>query len=148
MGALISLAALARGEGLLLTVLLIAPWIFLRRELSLRARAKNIVIAALACLIVLAPWFIRNTRSFEEVVPLSTNGNELFVYANCDEAYSGKFMGFWLFDCQEQLRREGIDATGDEAQKSLFWREKGFSYAKNHVGDLPKVIAARVGRQW
>ena len=148
MGALIALAALARGEGLLLTVLLIAPWIFLRRELSLRARAKNIVIAALACLIVLAPWFIRNTRSFEEVVPLSTNGNELFVYANCDEAYSGKFLGFWLFDCQEQLRREGIDATGDEAQKSLFWREKGFSYAKDHIGDLPKVIAARVGRQW
>ena len=147
-GALIALAALARGEGLLLTVLLIAPWIFLRRELSLRARAKNIVIAALACLIVLAPWFIRNTRSFEEVVPLSTNGNELFVYANCDEAYSGKFIGFWLFDCQEQLRREGIDATGDETQKSLFWREKGFSYAKDHVGELPKVIAARVGRQW
>ena len=148
MGALVALAALARGEGLLLTVLLIAPWIFLRRELSLRTRVKNIVIAALACLVVLAPWFVRNTRSFEEVVPLSTNGNELFVYANCDEAYSGKFLGFWLFDCQEQLRREGIDATGDEAQKSLFWREKGFSYAKDHIGDLPKVIAARVGRQW
>lgn len=148
MGALVALAALARGEGLLLTVLLITPWILFRRELALRSRIKNIAVAALACLIVLAPWFIRNARSFEELVPLSTNGNELFVYANCDEAYSGKFLGFWLFDCQEQLRREGKDATGDEAQKSLYWREQGFTYAKDHISELPKVVAARVGRQW
>ena len=81
-------------------------------------------------------------------MPLSTNGNELFVYANCDEVYSGKYLGFWQFDCQEQLRRSGIDATGDEAEKSLFWREIGFDYAKEHISELPKVVAARVGRQW
>ena len=148
MGVLVALAALTRGEGLLLSILLITPWILLQRDVAIRTRIKNIAVAALACLIVLAPWFIRNARSFEELVPLSTNGNELFVYANCDEAYSGKFLGFWLFDCQEQLRREGKEATGDEAQKSLYWREKGFEYAKDHISELPKVVAARVGRQW
>jgi 4-amino-4-deoxy-L-arabinose transferase-like glycosyltransferase len=148
MGVLVSLSALTRGEGLLLAVLIIVPWILLRRDIPLRLRIKNIALAALASLLVLAPWFIRNSQSFEVSVPLSTNGNELFVYANCDEVYSGKYLGFWQFDCQEQLRRSGIDATGDEAEKSLFWREIGFDYAKEHIGELPKVVAARVGRQW
>ena len=148
MGVLVSLSALTRGEGLLLAVLIIVPWILLRRDLPLQLRIKNIALAALASLLVLAPWFIRNSQSFEVSVPLSTNGNELFVYANCDEVYSGKYLGFWQFDCQEQLRRSGIDATGDEAEKSLFWREIGFDYAKEHIGELPKVVAARVGRQW
>ena len=148
MGSLVSLSALTRGEGLLLAVLIIVPWILLRRNIPWHFRLKNIALATLASLLVLAPWFIRNSQSFNVPVPLSTNGNELFVYANCDEVYSGKYLGFWQFDCQEQLRRSGIDATGDEAEKSLFWREIGFDYAKEHIGELPKVVAARVGRQW
>jgi len=148
MGLLTGLAALTRGEGLLLSVLLIVPWILLRRDLPLRRRIAHISWAALACIIVIAPWAIRNERSFEVSVPLSTNGNELFVYANCDVVYSGEFLGFWYFPCQEDLRDRGIDATGDEAEKSLFWREVGFDYARDNIGQLPKVIAARIGRQW
>ena len=148
MGALAALAALTRGEGLLLTVLLITPWILLDRRLPVRRRVVHLSLAAAACLAVLAPWMLRNLRSFEEFVPLSTNGNELFVYANCDETYSGKFLGFWLYDCQEQLRRAGLDATGDEAEKSLYWREIGLDYAAEHADELPKVVAARVLRQW
>ncbi|MEY3618491.1 MAG: hypothetical protein RL726_1189, partial [Actinomycetota bacterium] len=148
MGVLTGLAALTRGEGLLLSVLLIVPWVILRRDLPLRTRITHIAWAAVACIIVIAPWTIRNARSFEVPVPLSTNGNELFVYANCDVVYSGEFLGFWYFPCQEDLREQGIDATGDEAEKSLFWREVGFDYARENIGELPKVIAARIGRQW
>ena len=148
MGLLTGLSALTRGEGLLLSVLLIVPWVILRRDLPLRKRIAHISWAAVACIIVIAPWTIRNARSFEVPVPLSTNGNELFVYANCDVVYSGEFLGFWYFPCQEDLRDQGIDATGDEAEKSLFWREVGFDYARENIGELPKVIAARIGRQW
>ena len=148
MGALTGFAALTRGEGLLLAVLLIVPWVMLRRDIGVRTRLMHIVWAAVACIVVIAPWAIRNERSFEVSVPLSTNGNELFVYANCDSVYSGKFLGFWSFQCQEDLRDRGIDATGDEAEKSLFWRDIGFDYAREHAGELPKVVAARVARQW
>ena len=148
MGLLTGLAALTRGEGLLLSVLLIVPWVFLRRDLPVRQRIAHISWAAVACIIVIAPWTIRNARSFEVPVPLSTNGNELFVYANCDVVYSGEFLGYWYFPCQEDLRDRGIDATGDEAEKSLFWREVGFDYARDNIEQLPKVIAARIGRQW
>ena len=148
MGGLAALAALTRGEGLLLTVLLVAPWILCDRRLRFGRRVAHLALAAVTCLAVLAPWMVRNLRSFEEFVPLSTNGNELFVYANCDETYAGKFIGFWLYDCQEQLRAAGLDAEGDEAEKSLYWREVGFDYAAEHAGELPKVVAARVLRQW
>ncbi len=148
MGATTALAALTRGEGLLLSVLVITPLILRRRETSWKRRLTQLGAAALACIIVLAPWMVRNLRSFDDFVPLSTNGNELFVYANCDDTYSGSFLGFWQWDCQQRLRDQGIDATGDEAAKSLFWREVGLDYARDNATRLPKVVAARVLRQW
>lgn len=148
MGATTALAALTRGEGLLLSVLVITPWILTRREIPWRRRLVQLSVAAFACIVVLAPWMLRNLRSFEEFVPLSTNGNELFVYANCDDTYSGSFLGFWQWDCQQRLRDRGIDGAGDEATKSLFWREVGLDYARENADQLPKVLAARVLRQW
>ena len=148
MGAMTGLAALTRGEGLLLSVVLIVPWLLTNRALPRRERWRQLVAAGLACLVVLAPWMVRNARSFDDFVPLSTNGNELFVYANCGETYNGKFLGFWLYDCQDQLREAGLDATGDEAAKSLHWRRLGLEYAREHAGELPKVVTARVLRQW
>ena len=148
MGATTALAALTRGEGLLLSVLVITPWIMLRREIPWRRRLVQLTAAAVACIVVLAPWMLRNLRSFEDFVPLSTNGNELFVYANCDDTYGGSFLGFWQWDCQQRLRDQGIDGTGDEAAKSLFWREVGLDYARENADQLPKVLAARVLRQW
>ena len=147
-GLLIAASALTRGEGLALSVLLVVPWFLRCPDMSFARRCQHVAVTGLACLIVLAPWMIRNVRSFEEFVPLSTNGNELFVYANCEDTYQGKFLGFWLFSCQEDLRAQGQDAVGDEAQKSLYWRDIGFDYARNNIKDLPRVVAARIGRQW
>lgn len=148
LGAVTAASALTRGEGLLLTILLIVPLVLGARSLRFEKRLLHLVIAGIACVGVLAPWSIRNARSFEVFVPLSTNGNELFVYANCPPAYEGKFLGFWLFQCQEDLRQEFGEPEGDEAQKALHWRERGLTYARDNAGDLPRVLAARVGRQW
>lgn len=148
LGLLIAASALTRGEGVLLAGLLVVPWFLSQRHLNFRHRCHHVLVTGLACLIVLAPWTIRNSRSFEVPVPLSTNGNELFVYANCDDVYSGKFLGFWLYSCQEELRNQGQDAIGDEAEKSMHWRKIGLAYARDNIDDLPRVVAARIGRQW
>ncbi len=148
LGALIAASALTRGEGLLLSVLIVLPLTLSARQLPFRRRLLHLVAAGLACLVVIAPWSIRNARSFEVFVPLSTNGNELFVYANCPPVYEGKFLGFWLFQCQEDLRAESGEPDGDEAEKSLYWREIGLQYARDNAEDLPRVLAARIGRQW
>lgn len=147
-GALIAASALTRGEGLLLAVLLVVPLFLGMRTLPLKRRLVHLMAAGLACVMVLAPWSLRNARSFDVFVPLSTNGNELFVYANCPPVYEGKFLGFWLFQCQEDIRAATGEPPGDEAEKALHWRKIGLQYARDNADDLPRVLAARIGRQW
>lgn len=148
MGGLIGLAALTRGEGLFLSVLLVVPWILGDKRLTWKRRIRDLVLAGVACVVVLAPWMLYNLPRFEVFVPLSTNGNELHVYSNCEDVYSGKFLGFWAFECQERIRRESGEPEGDEAEKAVYWRDVGFDYARDNADQLPKVIAARVLRQW
>ncbi|MBK5332651.1 MAG: glycosyltransferase family 39 protein, partial [Ilumatobacteraceae bacterium] len=147
-GATIALAALARGEGILLLPLLAVPWIMLSRALSRAVRVRHLVVTVVACGAVLAPWMIRNATTFENFVPLSTNGNEVMVYANCASVYNGPFVGYWDFQCQETVRQATGEPPGDESQVALYWRSLGFDYARDHVGELPRVVTLRVLRQW
>ncbi len=147
-GALIGLAALTRGEGLLLAPLLVMPWMLRNYDLDLGDRWRHLVLAGATCLMVLAPWTARNLTTFEEFVPLSENGNELLVYANCDLTYSGRLVGYWAFDCQEQHRAEFGEPPGDRSEKARYWRTIGLDYAGDHLDDVPRVVAIRVARQW
>ena len=148
LGALVGLTALTRGEGIFLMALLVLPLMVRKRSLVTKERVKQFGIACAACLVVLAPWMIRNVATFEEFVPLSTNGSEVVVYANCDTTYSGKFLGFWDFGCEERIRERDGEFPGDESQRTNAWRKVGVDYAKDHISELPKVVLARVGRQW
>jgi hypothetical protein len=121
LGAAIGAAALTRGEGIFLTVLLAAPLMLLARTLTRRVRFTALAWVFVATLAVVAPWTLRNMVVFEKFVPLSTNGNELHVYSNCTDTYEGKFLGFWLFDCQQRLR----DPDGDGCQLRAARRRGG-----------------------
>lgn len=152
-GGAVALAALARGEGIGLAPLLVAPMVLFRAGRRPAAREwRDLGAAALACLLVLAPWMARNARAFEHFVPLSTNSDEVFVYANNPWAYGeeddGRFLGFWYFPWQEQLRAEQGEPPGDASEKARYWREQGVAYARDHLDRLPTVLAARVGRAW
>ncbi len=147
-GALIALTALARGEGILLLPLLAVPWIMFTRSLARRVRWRHLAVTTVACAAVLAPWMIRNATTFEKFVPLSTNGNEVMVYANCATAYNGPFVGYWDYQCQQTVREAKGDPPGDESQTALYWRSLGFNYAREHIGELPRVVTLRVLRQW
>lgn len=159
-GAAVAAAALTRGEAIGLAPLLIVPMILFRHGRPGRREWTDLTVAGLACLVVLAPWTIRNVTTFEHFVPLSTNSDEVWVYANNPYAYGtvagGDYLGFWYFPWQEQLRDERQDRLGDElreppgdaSEKARYWREEGVRYAKEHSGRLPVVVAARVGRAW
>lgn len=147
-GAVIALTALARGEGILLLPLLALPWMMLTRSLTRKLRLRHLLVTLAACVAVLAPWMIRNATTFEEFVPLSTNGNEVMVYANCATAYDGPFVGYWDYQCQQKIRAERGEPPGDESQTALYWRSIGFDYARAHAGELPRVVTLRVLRQW
>lgn len=148
LGLFIGLSALARGEGVLLGPVLALPWILSLRSVAFRTRVLHLAGAGVACLLVLAPWMIRNLNTFANFVPLSTNSNEVIEYANCPDSYHGEFAGYWSFNCQERIRQAQGEFAGDESERAAAWREVGVTYARENLSRLPVVMALRFGRVW
>jgi hypothetical protein len=131
-GALVALATLVRSEALALLVLLVLPLAGPRRTL----------IAATACLVVLAPWLVRCWVTLDHPVLVSTNVGGLLAGANCDTTYAGPLLGQWDFGCLPP------PAHANEALESARLRSLGLDYAGEHAGRLPVVVAARLGRSF
>jgi 4-amino-4-deoxy-L-arabinose transferase-like glycosyltransferase len=142
LGASIALAALTRGEAITLVVFLVVPLILLMRELAWSRRFALLLVAFVGTGLVIAPWTIRNLTTFNEPVLVSTNGDAVFAFANCDEVYSGPLLGFWYMRCPKTF------PTGDESEVARGYREMGLEYIERHQRELPKVVAARIGRIW
>jgi hypothetical protein len=134
LGAAIALAALTRGEGLALVVLLAAPVCIARR------RVADLAIALAACALLIAPWTVRNLSTFDRAVPLSTNEGTLLAGANCPETYGGREIGSWSIRCIPP------GADSDESAAAARYRREGIDYAKDHPGRLPAVAGARLRR--
>jgi len=139
-GLLVGLAALTRGEGLALLVLLGLP-LCLRGAPAWRGRGALVGAMVGATVLVLLPWTIRNLDAFKSPVLISTNSNGLFIGANCPATYHGPLIGSWRFQCYTP-RRPGED----EAQYFVRERDIGLRYAEHHLSRLPAVLAARLGR--
>lgn len=172
LGVAIALAALTRGEAAMLVVILALPLFLTRKGLRGRMKATSTVASLLAFAIVIAPWMGRNLVTFNDFVPLSTNGNEVLVYANNPYAYGtarreyacvnpahspsqirlgptgNTFIGFWFFPWQNYLRCRNGEPPGDASQKAHYWQNQGIDYAKAHPRRLVLVSGARVGRIW
>ena len=103
---------------------------------------RTIAVGAIS-VAVTAPWVIRNLVTFEKPVTLSTGLGITLTYANCDATYSGPALGWWSFPCLEPVPDEA-----DQSLDEVILRQRGIDYIKEHVGELPKVVAARVGRVW
>lgn len=134
LGALLGLAALTRGEAIGLVVLLALPLAY--RARSWRAAAATVA----ATVLVLAPWTLRNLRTFSEPVLISTNSYGIWAGANCRPTYYGALIGSWVFSCYGAVPR------GDEVRQNLVYRRRGLTYAGAHAGRIPVVVAARLGR--
>jgi 4-amino-4-deoxy-L-arabinose transferase-like glycosyltransferase len=134
LGAVIALAALTRGEGLALLVFLALPLAWRRR--------RHIVVIAVAAVVVLAPWTIRNLATFDKPFLISTNGEAIWAGANCQRTYYTDQIGAWVFACY------GPRPAGDESEQALVYRDRGLRYMRHHKGRLPAVVAARLGRLW
>ncbi|MEA2412813.1 MAG: hypothetical protein QOC77_3374 [Thermoleophilaceae bacterium] len=129
LGALIGLAALTRGEALLL-VLLLLPW----------RRPKLAAALVAACAVTLAPWTVRNLSDFRRPVLLSTNEGGLIAGANCPSTYRGRDIGSWDIRCV----RARIGS--DESEAAAQGQRAGLDYARHHAGRVPLVLLARLGR--
>lgn len=134
LGALIGLAALTRSEALLLVPLLVVP-VALRTRPGWAVRAGA---AALACVVVIAPWTIRNWDAFGRPVPISTQDGALIGGSNCPDTYFGPNTGGWSFACLSER------TESNEVAQSDIWRTEGVDYARDHAGRIPAVVAMRL----
>jgi 4-amino-4-deoxy-L-arabinose transferase-like glycosyltransferase len=140
LGALVGLAALTRGEALLLLPLLVLPLLWLlQRDRRLRA----ILVVAAGSLIVVAPWLARNWIVFDRPAAISTNEGGLLAGANCEAAYYSHLIGTW--PCFREAPRE---AGTNEAKMSSLLREEALEYAGDNAERVPAVVAVRVLRVW
>lgn len=145
LGVAIGLAALTRGEGALLAVLLVGPFVWLLRPLPLPRRGLLVGVGLLATMGIIAPWTIRNAVRFDGAfVPVSNNIGTALDGANCDRTWYGDQAGLWLYECFGgfDLREQ------DEAEATAHHRDEGLRYISDHIGRLPAVVAIRQGRTW
>jgi 4-amino-4-deoxy-L-arabinose transferase-like glycosyltransferase len=147
-GALGAVAALTRAE-LVLYVPIVAFVLVVRARLSWRDRAVRLGGAALAMVVVLSPWVVRNLTAFAEPVLLSNGSGTVLVQANCDATYSGEKLGYWELLCglPQPLGPDGEPL--DESQRDVVLRRRGLDYIADHTTRLVTVVVpARVGRMW
>jgi 4-amino-4-deoxy-L-arabinose transferase-like glycosyltransferase len=136
LGAVVALAALTRSEALLLVPLLVLPVALTRPA----GRWRLAAIAVLAAAVLIAPWTARNWAELGRPVLISTNDGTLLAGANCGLTYHGIDTGFWNIRCISER------SIRNEARQEARWRSEGLTYAGNHLGRLPVVLAVRLGR--
>ena len=159
LGVLSGLGGLVRSELLLVGLVLVAIVVWLssaargRRNLL---RRMGLGLAGVG--VVLVPWTLRNLVAFDgRFVPLTNNSGSVAKGANCDAAYGGQFLGLWVTNVsldglEADASRSGcfsgfdIVAPVNEAERAAVLRSDGISYMRVHVDEVPKVMAARVGR--
>ncbi len=141
-GVACGLAALTRGEGVLLLVLL-AGVIAWRARAAGRSWPRPLAAVLLAGALTIAPWTVRNLSSFERPVLVSTNDGAVLAAANCPATYRGVDIGARSLGCVPQ-RRPGLD----ESEQRGVWRRAGLDYAFDHPDRWVPVVATRVLRTW
>jgi 4-amino-4-deoxy-L-arabinose transferase-like glycosyltransferase len=139
LGVLAGLTALTRGEALLLLPLVLIPLVW-RRGWQ-RDGLGPVLVALAAFVVVLAPWTVRNWIEFDRPVLIATNSGTAIAGANCAVTYAGgDHLGGWYPPCIKEHPGK------NEAEHHAEALREGVRYAGDHLGRLPVVLAARVGR--
>jgi 4-amino-4-deoxy-L-arabinose transferase-like glycosyltransferase len=146
-GALAGVAALARAELALLGILAFLPVAF-HASRSWARRAGALGLAGLAGAAVLAPWMVYNAGRFDKLVMISTNDGLTLIGANCDRQYDGPDPGLWDIACLPPGAFDDATQRRDQSLVNADYRHLAVEYAKDNLGDLPRVAAVRVARTW
>ncbi len=146
LGFVTGLAALARSEIVLLALGFAVVSFVVGRRRSLRIWPAVAILAG--TIATLMPWTIYNAGRFEERVLLTSNDGNTLLGANCDITYY-RDVGGWDVRCLGPLRAGGLGHDPwdpDPSEESLERREQAVDYVRDHLGRVPIVVMARIGR--
>lgn len=137
------LAMLTRAELALYVPFLVVPAALAPRGVPGSRRLLLAGVAVGVAVVVVAPWVGRNLASFKDATFLSTGEGPVLLGANCPPTYFGTGTGGWAITCVVDT-----SGAGDQSVVSARQASVGIHYATHHLGRLPMVMLARVGRVW
>lgn len=156
-------ATMTRNEQIVLYAVLLGILLFRRGEgapADWGARLRYTAVAAAAGLTLITPWVVRNLVTFQRTTILTSATGAALSAASCDETYYGEMLG-WYHDCfKGPFPDKSVDANGlpievdsrgreiDESVRDVEPMAQAEKYIRSHLGRLPVVVAARVGRLW
>jgi len=159
LGAAIAIAALTRAESVSLFGFLILPLVAWRNGLPRAERFRQVGLAWLAGLMVMAPWLVFNNVRFDKPITLSAASGTVMLAGSCDSAWSGELMGTWdtCFEKRDLFAEydaalPGVNVpvegwiTYDESVRDNFMARKAIGYTLEHWQRYPLVAVARIGR--
>ena len=140
LGAVCALAALTREELVLLVPLLALPaaWVA-ARDAQARVRIAAAIVGA--AVVVAGPWVVFNLTRFDDPTFFSTGDGNALLGSYCGRSYHAPAIGFWNLKCLPETQ-----PPGDPSVVSTDYRDRAVKYAAHHLGELPVVVAARLGR--
>jgi len=151
LGALCALAALTRGEQLLLLFMVLIPVTLVLRDLSLRKRLTYAGVGVMTALFVMAPWVGFNMSRFSRPVVLGNDVGTTLASANCHASFYGRYLGYGSLYCLKRAYRVATNGTTsrsqDESVVDSELQHFAFRFINSHSSQLPVVLAARVGRE-
>jgi 4-amino-4-deoxy-L-arabinose transferase-like glycosyltransferase len=139
-------AATTRPESLVLFGVMVTPLVLTRTRLPWSQRIGQLAVAAIIPIVTLAPWVLHNLTRFETPVTLSTGAGQTLAAGNCEYTYFGPKAGYYDLRCVQEPVVTGIE--GDPSERDLQFREVALQYMSEQRSELPRVVAARIGRVW
>ena len=137
-GALSAVAVLARPSGLLLALMgLIA--------VSRRWGRTKSLQAALAFVLVMSPWVVRNAARYGELVPTTLNvGESLYDGWNPD----AKGNSDMAFIDRRKLEIGAAASPAEELAEDASWKRAAIDWAKRNPGRVVELALVKMARFW
>ena len=136
-GAIIGLAALTKEIGLLL-LLAYLLWLFCNRARFPNSLRRTALIVA-GCVIIIAPWTVRNYLAFHQFVPITTNSGINFYIGNNPSA-TGRFQ--WVLPPESKWNEPSPNGKFEYEVCSQGYK-LGMAFASNNPGRFVKLVFQR-----
>lgn len=143
LGLCIGAAALARDELSLLGLFVLVPAAIGARSLAPSLRLKAFAAGCVGFVVLVGPWVGYNMSRFTDPVFISTGFGVTLASANCASTWSGPYEGYWSMPCALAVP---VNPHVDESVQGSTDQAYAMRYIRAHLGRLPAVTAARLGR--